>query len=37
MKVLEVAVGDDWLSPPPKIVFDKRKKSMEDSTIKALR
>ena len=27
MKVIEVAVDDDWLSPSPKIVFDKRKKN----------
>lgn len=37
MKVIEVAGDDDWLLPPPKVIFDKNKESVEDSTIKALR
>ncbi|KAL0700888.1 hypothetical protein Bca4012_057010 [Brassica carinata] len=37
VKVIEVAGDDDWLPPPPKVVFDKSKESGEDSTIKALR
>ncbi|CAN6802979.1 unnamed protein product [Brassica oleracea] len=37
VKVIEIACDDDWLPPPPKVVFDKRKESGEDSTIKALR
>ncbi|KAG7589348.1 Rad60/SUMO-like domain [Arabidopsis suecica] len=37
VKVIEVAGDDDWLLPPPKVIFDKNKESVEDSTIKALR
>ncbi|KAF8080599.1 hypothetical protein N665_0933s0010 [Sinapis alba] len=37
VKVIKVAADDDWLPPPPKVVFDKSKESGEDSTIKALR
>lgn len=37
MKVIEVAGDEDWLLPPPKVVFHKTKASGEDSTIKALR
>ncbi|KAG2253321.1 hypothetical protein Bca52824_083457 [Brassica carinata] len=37
VKVIEIACDDDWLPPPPKVVFDKSKESGEDSTIKALR
>lgn len=37
VKVIEVTADDDWLLPPPKIIFDKNKESGEDSTIKALR
>ncbi|CAA7058221.1 unnamed protein product [Microthlaspi erraticum] len=35
VKVIEVAADDDWLLPPPKVIFNKE--SGEDSTIKALR
>ncbi|VVA94468.1 unnamed protein product [Arabis nemorensis] len=37
VKVIEVAGDDDWLPPPPKVIFDKNKEPGEDSTIKALR
>ncbi|AEE34761.1 Ubiquitin domain [Arabidopsis thaliana x Arabidopsis arenosa] len=37
VKVIEVTGDDDWLLPPPKVIFDKSKDSVEDSTIKALR
>ncbi|ESQ28460.1 hypothetical protein EUTSA_v10019127mg [Eutrema salsugineum] len=37
VKVIEVAGDDDWLPPPPKVVFEKNKEPGEDSTIKALR
>ncbi|KAJ4884206.1 Ubiquitin-like superfamily protein [Raphanus sativus] len=37
VKVIEVAGDEDWLLPPPKVVFHKTKASGEDSTIKALR
>ncbi|XP_010415433.1 PREDICTED: uncharacterized protein LOC104701435 isoform X2 [Camelina sativa] len=37
VKVIEVTGDEDWLIPPPKVIFDKNKESVEDSTIKALR
>ncbi|EOA33225.1 hypothetical protein CARUB_v10020935mg [Capsella rubella] len=37
VNVIEVTGDDDWLLPPPKVIFDKNKESVEDSTIKALR
>lgn len=35
--MIQVVGDDDWLPPPPKVMFDKNKASAEDSTIKALR
>ncbi|KAL1223330.1 Small ubiquitin-related modifier 1 [Cardamine amara subsp. amara] len=37
VKAIQVVGDDDWLPPPPKVIFDKNKASAEDSTIKALR